>query len=277
MFVPDGETVNETVEIVDDVEEVTESEVIESEESEESPDEIIVSIGDEPPPEEVKSAPGWVRELRKSNREKDKRIRELESQMHTPEKKQSELGPKPTLNDFDYDVDKYESSILEWHERKRQIDAAANQAKIDSENQQKEWDARLQDYSKAKSELKVSDYEDAEESARQIFSVTQQGVVLQGADNPALVIYALGKSPKKAKELAEIKDPVKFAFAVAKLEKDLKVTNRKAAPPPEKVVHGSGKISGSVDSKLEQLRDEASRTGNMTKVIQYKLQKRSSN
>jgi hypothetical protein len=56
--------------------------------------------------------------------------------------------------------------------------------------------------------------------------------MLQGADNPALVVYALGKNPKKAKELSEIKDPVKFAFAVAKLEKELKVTNRRAAPHP---------------------------------------------
>ena len=99
--------------------------------------------------------------------------------------------------------------------------------------------------------------------------------MLQGADNPALVIYALGKNPKKAKELADIKDPVKFAFAVAKLEKELKVTNRRAAPPPERVVSGTGRSSGAVDSTLERLREDAARTGNMTKVIAYKAQKRS--
>jgi hypothetical protein len=90
------------------------------------------------------------------------------------------------------------------------------------------------------------------------------------------VIYALGKNLKKAKELSEITDPVKFAFAVAKLEKDLKVTNRKAAPPPEKIVSGTGRSSGAVDSTLERLRAEAEKTGNMTKVIQYKAQKRAS-
>jgi hypothetical protein len=97
--------------------------------------------------------------------------------------------------------------------------------------------------------------------------------VLQGADNPALVIYALGRNPKKAKELSEIKDPVKFAFAVAKLEKDLKVTNRKAAPPPERVVSGTGRSSGAVDSTLERLRTEAAKSGDFTKVIQYKKSK----
>jgi len=140
--------------------------------------------------------------------------------------------------------------------------------------QQKDWQAKLDGYSKAKAELKVKDFEDAEAVAQELFNVTQQGVMLQGADNPALVVYALGKNPKKAKELSEIKDPVKFAFAVAKLEKELKVTNRKAAPPPERIVSGTGRTSGAVDSTLERLRAEAEKTGNMTKVIQYKAQKR---
>jgi hypothetical protein len=111
--------------------------------------------------------------------------------------------------------------------------------------------------------------------AQEVFSITQQGVLLQGADNPALVVYALGKNPAKAKELASITDPVKFAFAVAKLEKDLKVTNRRQAPAPERIVTGTGRSSGAVDSTLERLREDAARTGNMTKVIAYKAQKRS--
>jgi len=110
--------------------------------------------------------------------------------------------------------------------------------------------------------------------AQELFNITQQGVVLQGADNPALVIYALGKNPKKAAELAKIEDPVKFAFAVAKLEKELKVTNRKAAPAPERMISSTGRVSGAVDSTLERLREEAAKTGNYTKVTQYRAQKR---
>jgi hypothetical protein len=111
--------------------------------------------------------------------------------------------------------------------------------------------------------------------AQELFNVTQQGVMLQGADNPALVVYALGKNPKKAKELSEIKDPVKFAFAVAKLEKELKVTNRSQQPRhPRESCQELAESSGAVDSTLERLRAEAEKTGNMTKVIQYKAQKR---
>ena len=98
--------------------------------------------------------------------------------------------------------------------------------------------------------------------------------MVQGAKNPALVVYALGKNPAKAKELASISDPVKFAFAVANLEAQLKVTPRKPKPEPERVLSGSSRaISGTVDSQLERLREEAARTGDMSKVMAYKRQK----
>ena len=242
-------------------------------------DEVVVSIGEEaPPPEEPAHAPEWVRELRKTNRELQRQNRELQSKLQTTtitETKPVTLGPKPKLEDHDYDADQFETALANWFERKRQAEEANARQEAEVMTQQKAWQAKLDGYGKAKAELRVKDFEDAEAVAQELFNVTQQGVMLQGADNPALVVYALGKNPKKAQELAAIKDPVKFAFAVAKLEKDLKVTNRRAAPPPERVVSGTGRVSGAVDSTLERLREEAARTGNMTKVLQYKAQKRS--
>lgn len=250
----------------------------EAEQHEEESDEVVVSIGEEAPPaEEEQRAPEWVRELRKANREKERRIRELEAKLQTTaqtENKPVALGPKPKLEEFDYDADRFEQALDAWHERKRQHDLQTEMVRQAELQQHQAWQAKLDSYSKAKAELRVRDYEDAEAIAQEVFNVTQQGVILQGADNPALVIYALGKNPKKAADLAKINDPVKFAFAVAKLEKELKVTNRRAAPAPERVIQGTGRVSGAVDSTLERLREEAARTGNMTKVIQYKAQKR---
>lgn len=250
-----------------------------TEDGEGDSDEVIVSIGEEaPPPEEQTHAPEWVRELRKTNRELQRQNRELQGKLQSTaqtETKPVVLGKKPSLEDYDYDADKFEVALADWFDRKRKADEAAAKQEAEVMNQQKAWQAKLDGYGKAKAELRVKDFEDAEAVAQELFNITQQGVVLQGADNPALVIYALGKNPKKAKELSDIKDPVKFAFAVAKLEKELKVTNRKAAPPPERIVSGTGRVSGAVDSTLERLREEAARTGNMTKVIQYKQQKRS--
>ena len=239
-------------------------------------DELIVTIGEEAPPqEEEKPAPEWVRELRKSHRELQKRNRELEAKLTQDQApKAPEIGKKPTLEDFDYDAEKFENSLAQWFERKRQADEQAAKVQADIEKQQQEWQAKLQGYGKAKAELKVKDYEDAEGIVQESFNTTQQGVILQGADNPALLVYALGKNPKKAKELASISDPVKFAFAIAKLETQLKVTNRKAASPPEKTVQGTGRVSGTVDSTLDRLRAEAEKTGNYSKVMAYKRQKR---
>ena len=243
----------------------------------EEPDEVVVSIGEEAPThEEPVHAPEWVRELRKTNRELQRQNRELQGKLQTSttEIKPVVLGKKPNLEDHDYDAEKFEEALTTWFEHKRQADEVNTKQEAEVMTQQRAWQAKLDGYGKAKAELRVKDFDDAEAIAQELFNVTQQGVMLQGADNPALVVYALGKNLKKAQELAAIKDPVKFAFAVAKLEKDLKVTNRKAAPPPERIVSGTGRVSGAVDSTLERLREDAARTGNMTKVIQYKAQKR---
>jgi hypothetical protein len=257
-------------------EEVEISEIVDDEETEDT-EEVVVSIGEEaPPPEEHTPAPEWVKELRKTNRELQRQNRELQGKLQAApsETKPVVIGNKPKLEDHDYDAEKYEEALTNWFDRKRQADEVNAKQEAEVMNQQKAWQAKLDGYGKAKAELRVKDFEDAEEVAQQVFSITQQGVLLQGADNPALVVYALGKNPAKAKELAEIKDPVKFAFAVAKLEKDLKVTNRRQAPAPERIISGTGRSSGAVDSTLERLRADAERTGNMTKVIAYKAQKR---
>ena len=258
-------------------EETEVSEIVDEVEPEDT-EEVVVSIGEEAPPhEEHTPAPEWVKELRKTNRELQRQNRELQGRLQAapPETKPVVIGNKPKLEDHDYDADKYEEALTSWFERKRQAEEVNAKQEAEVMNQQKAWQAKLDGYGKAKAELRVKDYEDAEAVAQEVFSITQQGVLLQGADNPALVVYALGKNPAKAKELASITDPVKFAFAVAKLEKDLKVTNRRQAPAPERIVTGTGRSSGAVDSTLERLREDAARTGNMTKVIAYKAQKRS--
>lgn len=248
-------------------------------EEEDDEDEVVISIGEESPPqdEEVR-APAWVRELRKSNREKERKIRELEAKLDTAvtETKPVALVSKPTLESCDYDSDEYEQKLADWYDHKREYDAAEANAKAQQDAEAKAWQDKLDSYAKAKSSLKVRDYEEAEATALDTFNVTQQGIVLQGSDNPALLIYAIGKSTKRAKELAAITDPVKFAFAVAKLETQLKVTNRRAATAPERTITtSSGRVSGSIDSQLDRLRAEALKTGDLSKVMAYKRNKKS--
>lgn len=248
--------------------------------------EMVVTLGgkalsddEEEGDEDGKPAPKWVKEVRKDNREKAKRIRELEELVRKQEVPKSApvLGKKPSLSDddIDYDEEKFEQSLSAWYDKKREIEQHEHQQQQAEQQQKTEWEGRLTTYQTAKTGLKVKDFDDAEENVRNLLNVTQQGIIIQGADNSALIVYALGKNPKKAAELAGITDAVKFAFAIAKLETQLKVQSKKAAPPPpEKEVRGQGRITGAVDSTLERLRAEAEKTGDLSKVHAYKREQK---
>ena len=252
-------------------------EVQNQEETEESED-VIVSIGDEEPEqeEEVKAAPEWVRELRKKAKETQRENKELKARIEKLSgtvEKPVELGKKPTLEDCDYDSEVFEQNLENWYNDKIKYDNEQSKKKAEQEKVEHEYQNNLNKYEKKKAELKVKDFEEAEYSVKELFSPTQQGMIVQGADDPALVVYALGKNPKKLKELSEIKDPVKFAFTVAKLETQMKITTRKATTKPERVPSSGARNSGGVDSELDRLRSEAEKTGDYSKVIRYKKRK----
>ena len=241
-------------------------------------EDVVTIAGESPAPEEEeKQAPEWVRNLRKSYRELQREKRELEERLKAvspqPEQSPVVVGRKPTLEACDYDSDKFESELADWFERKRMADEAEVKQRAKQQAEQESWQKKLEGYNQSKSGLKVSDFTDAEETVLGTLSVTQQGIILQGAQNPAVMVYALGKNPNKAKELAAIADPVQFAFAVAKLETQLSVT-KKQAPPPEKRINGNGSL-GTSSAQLDRLRDEAARTGDFTKVLAFKRQSKS--
>ena len=239
------------------------------------PDEVVISIGEPAPPAEDESkAPEWVRELRKKHREEVRLRKELEDRIKTltAEPKPTVLAVKPTLAGSDYDEEAFAAALDQWHESKRQVDEQERASKEALTKADAEWQAKLDSYTKAKSELKVKDFAEAEAEAKTTFSTTQQGIIIQGSENSALMVYALGKNPEQDHKLATIQDPVKFAFAVAKLEVQLKITKKSSPPPPESAVVSTGRTGGTVDSALDRLRSEAEKTGDYTKVTKYKAQ-----
>lgn len=252
----------------------------------EDDDAVVVTLGDEPPPQvEEEKAPEWVRQLRKSSREKDRKIKELEQKLHQahPENNPAlTLGPKPKMedSDIDFDEDAYSTKLADWLERKRKIEAEESKAKAEAERAEKDWQDKLNGYEtskvKAKTDMKLEDFDEAEAEAMELFSTTQKGIILHGSKNPAILLYALGKDAKTAQEFANIKDPIEFAWSLgAKEAKDLKVTKRTSTTPaPERKINGSAPVTGGVDQTLERLRAEADRTNDFTKVNEYKRQKR---
>lgn len=245
------------------------------EKAEDPKEDLIVSIsGEEPDEDDSKPAPQWVKDVRKRNRDLQRENRELQEKIKavTPAE-QGTLGQKPTLETCDFDTNVYEAQVEQWYAKKRQVEDRERAIKAQQEAEHAAWQAKVNNYASSKQAFGVTDYDEAEALVNDTFSIAQQGILLQGSENPVQLIYALGKNPKKAKELAELKDPVQFSFAVAKLETRITVEKKKSTPPPpERRVSGSGSMSGTVDSTLERLRTDAAKTGDFTKVIAYKNQ-----
>lgn len=270
---------NEEPELSDDLDESSDSEEgndpDKSGDEQDGDDEIVVTIGEkEPDSGDKEKAPEWVRDLRKAHRELSKENRSLKQKLeslNSPKKVES-LRKKPTLEDHDYDTEKYESDLLAWSKEKEVVETKQKEEEENLNKAKEEWEKKLSNYDNSVKELKVKDYEEAEEVILQNFSQDQQSIVIAGSKNPALLMYAIGKNPDKAKELAQIKNSVEFIWEVAKLEKEINVRPKKPKTQPEKVPSSSSgsSTSGSVDTKLEKLRKEAERTGDYTKVTKYK-------
>ena len=249
-------------------------------------DEIVVSIddGQDKEPEEQPSETEWLKDLRKSWKSYKKENRQLKQELEKikeaqkPEVSAQAPGPRPKLEDpgIDYDTDIYVQKIDEWHDKNRLYEDEKRRAEEQQKKEQENWQKQLNLYNEKKQSLPVKDYDDAEMVVEDLLSPTQQGIIVQGAKNPELVVYALGKNPKRAKQLADIKNPVNFAFEIARLEGQLKTSKRKPATEPEKTIQSTGRISGTVDSTLEKLRRDAEKTGDYTKINAYKRKKRRS-
>lgn len=260
--------------------EETQDEAKQSDDEMSEDEEFVITVGDEEPePSDDddfsgQPAPAWVKDLRKKEREARKRIKELEAQVQQakPADKPIEVGAKPKLADFDYDEDQFESAVEQWHERKRQVEQQQASKQAEEEQAQQAWQTKMQSYEERRQTVaaKVRDFEEVEEAAKDKLTPTQQGILIHAAENPELIMYHLGKHPNKAKELAEITDPIQFAFAAAKLDSQMKIQTRKPSTQPERKPSGSAGLSGAVDQKLAQLEAKAAKTGDRTELIKYK-------
>jgi hypothetical protein len=246
-------------------------------------EETVVTLGSEEPPasEEEKSAERSpvIRDLRRRYRELARENAELKARQgggQPAQQAKPQIPPKPKLSDpdVDYDEEKFEKKRDEWEAKRREHDAWEANQKSAAEAHQKAVQAVHENYVKSKQSLKVKDFKEAEDEVEAQFSKVQQSIVIAGTDNPGAVVYALGRNPQKLAELASIKDPVKFAVAVGKLETEVKVTKRTSTKPaPEKTLSGTtSATSGSSKATLERLEAEAAKSGDRSKVIAFKRQ-----
>lgn len=238
-------------------------------------DEFSVSFdGDDDEEQEVKDEPNWARNLRKKQRTTAKENKKLKAELEELKgaKEKAKIADKPTLESCNWDETKFETELVAWQEQKRAVE---KQKQAEAEAQQAEqdaWQKRIDGYNEAKKALasKAPDFEEAEEEVKDILSPVQQGALLHVSKQPDVLVYALGKNPKRAQKLAEIKDQALFIAELVRLETEMKVTNVKKAPKPERRVGGSGGVSKGAGNKLDKLREEAQKTGDYTKYFAAK-------
>lgn len=248
--------------------------------------EVVITIGDEQPPAaddeiEGKPAPAWVKELRKEAKEAKKRNRELEQALAAREAaaapKAEDVGPEPQPEDFDYDAKAYAKATLAWEKRKDAADAKLKAEQDQQKAAQAEWNKTLDDYRAAGAALKlVGGFDDAEATVKAALDPMQHAILVQGPKTvraSAQLVGALSRNPAKLAELAAIKNPVKYAFALADVVSQLKEVPKKSPPPAERVVKGGAGAATAIDSTEARLEKEADETGNRTKLIQYRKQK----
>lgn len=260
------EQIEDVVEPVEPDEEPTEVEQTEEQES------VVVTIGEEEPESEEDNTP-VIRGLRKEYREAKKREKELARELEDLRRKvnpEPELKEKPTLAGCEYDEERLESELIEWHESKRAVDEKKRKEREAEEDQQKKWQQQVERYNESKTALKVPDFDDAESVISEHLNTMQQAMLVKAALNPATLAYAIGKNPKKAQELGALSDPIEFTAAIVRLEAQVKVSAKKP-PEPEKLAKpGTARVSSGGDDRLEKLRAEAAKTGDYSKVLEYR-------
>lgn len=226
--------------------------------------------------DEIKGAPQWVKAVRQENRRLARELKAAQAKLTAVPAQPVEdvpVGPKPRLEDFNYDSEAFEPALEKWVSQKAAADQKAQERQRQAEAQAQEWNARIAVYESGKKAMKLPDFDDAEDAIKEHMDQTQQGIIVHGTKDPALFVYAMGKSPKALKELAAIKDPVKFAMRVGELQTVIKMQKKKTAPAPETKPSGGGSVSPKTSqATLDRLKAEALKTGDRTKVVQYMKQ-----
>lgn len=248
--------------------------------------ELAVTIGDEPAETEAEQTP-VIRDIRKAQRDAVRALRQAETEKKALadelERLKGNQAPavtaKPKLEDFSYDTEQYEAALDKWVSAKVAEDRKAQERRDAEARQQAEWDAQRGAYDKAKAKLatQVRNFEDAESAVTDTLSVQQQAILIQATDTPdaaAKLVAALGSNSKMLKQVAGITNPIKFTAAIAKMESQLKVTPRKTAPIPERVVSGNATSTVTNRANLDALREQARKTGDYTKLFAAKAAKK---
>lgn len=227
-------------------------------------------------------------ELRRQKREAERERDELRAKLAQPAKQEAAptLPPPPKSSDPDigYDEEKLATRMREWVKQEAKVEAHKAKIKAEAEQNGQEWqkvlnrfadcrNAAIDDAEPAKAKAKAERFHDAELFIVKTMSDVQRSVLLEVAENPAVLALTLAKYPEEAQALAAIKSLPQFTKALVRLENRVSVTpptKKPKAPPEPTISSGGGSSVTTTDKTLERLEAEADKTGDRAAVQRYK-------
>lgn len=186
------------------------------------------------------------------------------------ESQEDYLGPQPTYADNGFDDAKTAQAIIDWHEKKRVIDAKKAAAETEAKARETAYQEKLTKYHAERGRVGVDD--DAQAVVVAALSPQQQSALMDASLDPAKVVAALSKTPKVLAELAGIKEIHRFTYKLAQIEGKITMTT-KTPPPPESKLRGGVAIpAGNLAAQLDAAEKRADQTGDRTEVQRIKRQ-----
>jgi len=221
-----------------------------------------------------RTAAPWVKDLRKRQAQLAKENRQLKEELYNLKKPQqsNELGPKPTLESCQFDSDVLADELEKWVSKKVELDAQAARQQAQQNAAVEAWNKKQNDYFAIKKEFvkEASDFENAEQNVIDILPEALRSDLIDLADNAVEVVYQIGNDIDLLEKLAGM-NRTQFAHALGKLGGGKRTASRAQGPAPRpEQMAAKGGTPKTVNATLAQLRAEAERTGNYSKVIEYK-------
>ena len=198
------------------------------------------------------------------------------------EKSQKRVEPLVRPNPDNFESDSEYNAALEQYEDARieqkaldivQKQVGQVQTQQNTANQERQLMTKLEQHYERADKLAMPNYEELEDKAIGVIGNDFAKVIMSNTDKSHLILGHLGANSGKAQELADLlqTDPVAALVKAVEIGSRLNIkTKHSNAPDPERNVSGGKASMSTSDIKLEKLRAEASKTGDMSKLLAYK-------
>lgn len=226
-------------------------------ESEEVVEVLIEGIEYDAPQDNIGELRRLYRQLKKENKELKQGATQ---QLAKPAL--IDLPKRPTLEECDYDEEVFDKKASEWLDKKISYDAQQKKLEQEQIEQSQKLKDAVRKYETEKKSLNIVDYESSEERIAEHFNDMQIGILLNYTKTPAALVYAIGKSSQKIKELSTITDPILFAKEVGKLETMVKISKKKSEIHSNEVLK-----NGSTKQADINIVKNAFKNGNIAQVM----------